>query len=217
MERAIGIPAYAALRDQIRADVIAGKLPAGMRLTIADLVKRYGVSQMPVREALQALEGEGVITILPHRGARVLSLDAPRVRNVYDIRAAIEGLLIRLSVPNLTHGAMVQLAAIQQQFREAAQKRKVETLFALNWEFHNLIYRHAGNPEALEIFDRYASLLGTLRRQYGYDAVRTAQMVKEHEQILAALRKPDEEQLEKLARRHCEGAKKDLLARMTSP
>src|SRR6266508_1850881 len=111
-----GAPTYAALRDVLRAEILSGKIPAGTRLTTASLVERFGFSQMPVREALQALHGEGLIEIQPHRGAGVLPLDITRVRNIYDLRAAIEGLLVRLAVPNLTNAALSQLAQIQQEF-----------------------------------------------------------------------------------------------------
>ncbi len=214
LNRPVGLPAYAALRDQLRADIISGVITAGTRLTVADLVRRYGVGQIPVREALQALEGEGIVTILPHRGARVLSLDARLVRNVHDVRGAIESLLIRLSLPNLTNAAIAQSVSIQQRFREAAAQRQFDAMFSLNQDFHHLIYRHADNPEALKIFDLYASLLGTIRRQYGYGPDRIVEMVTQHEQILAALRAQDEEQLEKLVRLHVEGAKRDLLDHM---
>lgn len=209
-----GVPAYAALRDHLRADIVSGRIPAGTRLTTASLVERFGISQMPVREALQALEGEGLINILPHKGAKVLSLDARRVSNIYDVRGVIESLLIRLAVPNLTNAAMARLAEIHETLKKEVREGDDESVFALNQEFHKLIYRHAENADALGVYDRYANLLGVLRGTYGFDRLRLRQMVDEHGQILEALRAQDEERLEKLARLHCEGAKVDLVARM---
>ena len=211
-----GTPTYAALRDRLRADILSGKIPAGTRLTTASLVERFGFSQMPVREALQALHGEGLIDIQPRRGASVLPLDAKRVRNIYDLRAAIEALLVRLSIPNLTNAALSQLAQIQQDFRQAAQRKDIKLLFALNNQFHDLINRHADNPEATLIRDRYASLLTGLRGEYGYSTVRVKQMVDDHDRILQALRAQDELLLEKLMYSHVDGAKTDLLDRMAA-
>ncbi|MGV6873552.1 GntR family transcriptional regulator [Pseudochelatococcus sp. B33] len=206
-----GVPTYAVLRDRLRAEILSGKLPAGARLTTASLVQRFGVSQMPIREALQALEGEGLIEIAPHKGAAVLPLDATRVRNIYDLRGALEALLVRLAIPNLSNRAMAQIAATHHQMVEAVRKGETAQLFALNHQFHDLIYRHADNDEAFSMYNRYASLLSSLRETYGFSAGRLDQMMKEHGEILAALQAQDEARLTSLTERHCEGAKLDML------
>ncbi|SHG68005.1 DNA-binding transcriptional regulator, GntR family [Pollutimonas bauzanensis] len=206
-----GVPTYAALRDRLRAEILSGRLAAGSRLTTASLVQRFGVSQMPVREALQALEGEGLLEIAPHKGAAVLPLDEARVRNIYDLRGALEALLIRLAVPNLSNRAMAQLAAAHEHMKEEAKKDDPARLFALNHQFHDLIYRHADNPEAYAMYNRYASLLCSLRERYGFGVLRIRDMLAEHEEILGLLRSQDEGRLSSLAERHCQGAKFDLL------
>lgn len=211
-----GVPTYAALRDRLRSDILTGKLPAGARLTTASLVERFGVSQMPVREALQALEGEGLIEIAPHRGAAVLPLDTTRVRNIYDLRGALEALLVRLALPNLSNRAMAEIAATHERMKAEVGQQDLGHLFALNTQFHNMIYRHADNPEALNMYNRYVSLLGTLREAFGFSAARIERMMVEHEEIVAALRAQDEGRLTSLAERHCEGAKIDMLELMQS-
>jgi DNA-binding GntR family transcriptional regulator len=214
-ELALGMPTYAALRDQLRMEILSGRIPDGTRLTTASLVDRFGFSQMPVREALQSLQGEGLVEILPHKGARVLSLTMKRVRNIYDLRAAIEVLLVRLSLPNLTNAAMARLTQIHVGFQEAVRQGDTETTFALNSDFHHTIYRHGDNEEALQIYERYATLLGGLRAKFGYSQERLDHMVDQHAIILEALRAQDEDRLEKVIRTHVEGAKTDLLERMS--
>ena len=206
-----GVPTYAALRDRLRAEILSGKLGAGARLTTASLVDRFGVSQMPVREALQALEGEGLIEIAPHKGAAVLPLNETRVRNIYDLRGALEALLIRLAVPNLTNRTMAEIVVVHGRLKEEAAKQNPTQLFALNHQFHDLIYRSAENPEAFNMYNRYASLLGTLRETFGFGAARIKRMMVEHDEIIAALRGQNEQLLTRLAERHCEGAKLDML------
>lgn len=209
-----GTPAYAVVRDTIRSEIMRGRLLPGARLTTASLVERFGISQMPVREALQALEGEGLVTILPHRGATVLSLDEKRVVDIYRVRGSIEGLLACLSLPNLTNAAMSEIAAVHRELKEVLARGEQKAIFPLNARFHNLIYRHADNPEALGIYDRYAGILGALRDRYGFSALRMRQIADEHEEILQALRTQDEARLEAVVRLHMEGAKADLVARM---
>jgi DNA-binding GntR family transcriptional regulator len=213
-ETAPAIPTYAALRDILRADILSGKIPAGARLTTASLVERFGFSQMPIREALQALQGEGLVDIQPHKGACVLPLDVRRVRNIYDLRGAVEGMLIRLCVPNLTNAAMAELAGIQEELVRAVHRGDDQAVFTLNLRFHHVMYSRAGNDEALVIYERYASLLGGLRGTYGYSAGRRESMVDEHAEILKALRAQDGQRLEMMARLHVDGARDDLLRRM---
>ena len=207
----IGTPAYAALRDQLRKDILSGVFPHGARLTIVQLVERYGVSQMPVREALQSLQGEGLVNILPHKGARVLSLDVRFVRNVFGIRCAIESLLARSSVHNLTNAAIARLDNAHGRFCVADREGDTEQVFTLNRAFHVLCYQYSDNDEAFRIYDHYNSLFGTLRRLYGFSPQRSEDLIKEHGTILDALRSRDEENAGRLVWSHCEGAREELL------
>ena len=202
---------YEALTDLLREEIVSGKLPAGSRITVADVASRYNVSQMPVREALQRLQGEGIVILLPHKGARVLSLDAHFVNNMYDLRGAIESLLARLALPNLTNAAMARLEELWQQIDQAAQDGDEKLLLALNGEFHRLLYRHADNPLALEIYNHYSSLMGTLRQKYGEGPGRLAEISAGLAETLLALRAQDAEQLSRLSLDICDRAKKDIL------
>src|SRR5437764_1195259 len=80
---------------RIRDDIVAGTLPLGSRITIDALALRYGVSHMPVREALRDLQGEGLVVIEPNRGARVRAIDARFVENIFEIRTALEVMMVR--------------------------------------------------------------------------------------------------------------------------
>lgn len=211
----VGTPTYAALRDQLRRDILSGLFPHGTRITISQLVERYGVSQMPVREALQALQGEGLVTIQPHKGARVLSLDMHFVRNVFGIRCAIESFLARSSVQNLSDAALSELDHAHDRFVSAALEGSPEQLFTLNRAFHVLCYQLSENDEAFRIYDHYNSLLGTLRHLYGFSPERRQALVREHGAFLAALHARDAELAAKLIWAHCAGAGDELLASMT--
>ncbi len=210
----IGTPTYAALTDQLRKEILTGQIPYGARLTTAELEARYGVSQMPIREALQALQGEGLLTILPHRGARVRSLDTRFVRNVYNLRAVIETYLACASLPSLREQDIEELQAVQRRFAGAVSDASAEDFFALNREFHYTLYLHADNDEALRVYDHYGALLGSLRHVYGYSPRRRIRMVEDHEDTLAALRAQDEGRLTRSIRSQSDRGMEDLLSNM---
>lgn len=214
LESAPGTPAYAAARDIIRAEILSGNIPAGARLTAGSLVKRFAISQMPVREALQALEGEGLITIRHHKGATVLSLDAKRIGHIYDLLSAVEVLLVRSALPNLTNAAMAKLWEIQQSMREAVAAGDAARVFELNRQFHILIYDYAESPDLLGIHERYVNLLRALRSKFGFTQFRMEQMLEQHEEMLNAIKDNDLERLEKIVHLHSQGAKADLVSRV---
>lgn len=213
-EAEASVPTYVQLRDQLRQEIISGRIPAGSRLTVAELVQRYGVSQMPVREALQWLQGEGLVTVLPHRGARVVSLDARFVRNIYDVCGVVEGLLARLSVRNITISDLSSLEDMHLRMSEAIERGATEDVNSLNTQFHQTIYQYSDNPEGLEIWERYSGLLATMRKEYGASNQRRKDMVSQHRAILDAIRTLDEDGIERLVRLHSQEAKQDLLERM---
>lgn len=209
-----GTPAYAALRDRMREDVIAGILPTGARLTIADLVERYQVSQMPVREAVQSLAGEGLISLLPHRGARVVEVGPKFVRDSFEMCEVIEGLLARLSVAHITRAKLSELERLNQKMANDISNGRIEEAYILNRQFHNSLYALADNPLAFSIYERYSSLMSIIRRTHGVSEERQKTVINQHCQLIEALRAGDEAAVEQIARLHNKCSKEDVLARM---
>ena len=83
-------PGYGRLQQLLREEILDGRIPAGSRLKVSDIIARFGTSTNPAREALQGLEGEGLVIITPNRGARVRLINEDLVRNIFDIRALLE-------------------------------------------------------------------------------------------------------------------------------
>jgi DNA-binding GntR family transcriptional regulator len=175
------------------------------------LSKRYNVSQMPVREALQMLQGEGLVTIAPNRGASVRAVDERFIRNMYDIRGALEVLLVRKCVRNISESEVFQLHSIEGHYEEAARASDLSGCLRFNKQFHHVIYTCADNPEALEMLERHWGLIDSLRGRYGFGPGRLVEIINEHRQLLRALDQRDEASAAKIAMEHCEHAKEDLL------
>jgi DNA-binding GntR family transcriptional regulator len=169
---------------------------------------------MPVREAFQWLQGEGLLKVQPHRGAYVLSLTNDYVRDIYELRGIIAGLLARQSLSYMTPAILVKLDKIHTRFCDAAKRNNLNILISLNNSFHENIYMLGRNMEAQRTYKLYAGLLGTLRRKYGIQSARLEKMMGEHTEILQALHAKDEILVEKLVRLHGEGAMKDILSMM---
>ncbi|MBL8834692.1 MAG: GntR family transcriptional regulator [Alphaproteobacteria bacterium] len=201
--------------DRLRADILSGAIPFGTRLTIAALAKRYAVSHMPIREALRHLQGEGLLTITPNRGARVRNVDIAFVRNMFDLRVAIEAMLTRRAAERIDAAGLARLESEQLRLERCAARGDVAGVLAANRAFHQVVYDASDNPEALEIANRHWGLVSALWAIHRYDAERFGGVISDHRQIMAALAAHDGEAANALALAHSTKAKQDLIRKMS--
>jgi len=210
---AIGATTAMRVAADLRRRILAGDLAPGQRLKIDDLASMCEVSHMPVREALRELEGEGVLDVTPHRGAVVRGVDARFVRNFYDLRAAIEGMLTERCAENIDDAGVARLEQEVAAFERAGPGRP-EVLVAINRRLHDVVNEVADNPEALRMLAQGRVLADALRVRYGYGTGRVETIVAEHRALLRAITRRDVAKAGEVARRHCVRARDDLLARM---
>jgi DNA-binding GntR family transcriptional regulator len=137
------------LVDHLRDEIVRGTFDPGERLRLEDVAARFGVSTMPVREALRDLESEGLVTIYPHRGAIVTELTAEDLQDIYDIRATLEAMATRLAVPRMTKATYQELEYIIEQMD--GQLGHVAALVKLNHQFHSTLYAKSGRRHLCEL------------------------------------------------------------------
>lgn len=135
---------YVSLKD----DIIEGKLRPGERIVISDVAKRYNVSPMPIREAINRLQQDGFIEVIPHVGARVCAIDLDRHKDLMQIRFELEPLAVRLSTEFIDDERISQLEDIIRQMEESVKNKENKRYGKLNKEFHLLVYG-AGPNEIL--------------------------------------------------------------------
>lgn len=143
----------------LKAAILEGRLPGGTALRQEELAARFGVSRMPVREALRQLEAQALVDVLPHRGAVVTEISARDAADGYAIRRALEPAALRLSIPRLT---AADLAEAAQLIAAMDSEADAALLGQLNRRFHMALYRAAGHARMLAMveqelagFDRY--------------------------------------------------------------
>ncbi len=200
------------ITDRIRADILSGAFGAGHRIKIGELAERYAVSAMPIREALRTLDGEGLLTIIPNKGARVRTVDAKFVRNLYDIRGALESLLVEHACNNMTFRAQQQIEAAQTRLEDAVGRDDTTDLLAANADFHNVLNQLGDNPEAVRILRMGQNLIASFRGQFGFQAGRLAGIAEEHRALMEALWNRDVSRAIAISRMHSTSARDDLIA-----
>ena len=167
---------------------------------------------MPVRVALQALEAEGVLDVYPHRGAVIRAVDARFVRNTLELRAAIEVMLTEKCARLIDKDGLADLEALVLDFEQAAQSQDPLAVVSANLRLHEAINRVAENTEALRVLSRGRLLIQALRVRYGFGPGRVENVIVEHRALFRAIARKDERRAGEIARKHCEGARDELLA-----
>jgi len=182
---------YARVARQLRETILAGEIAPGERLTMIALADRYRVSVQPVREALQQLEGEGLVEIVPNQGARVCALDRTRIIHAHEIGMALESFFCRQFADTASPAAIRHLQTLQLAHDEACEALNWPEIDLANKEIHHFINTYNGNVEGAEVIARTFWLSTTLldRKGRGPDFARRVR--QEHHALIDAFKRRD--------------------------
>jgi len=184
---------YRTLRElaqqHIRQDILQARFPPGTRLVESQLAQRYGISRGPIREALRSLEGEGLVRFPSNRSPIVNALTPDEIREIYEMRLALEGLAAGLGAETITDVAQRRLGVLVDQLSESIDDP--DTWFRLNTEFHLTLYRASGRArlcsailELMNVLEPYMRMQIALHDQ-------TVATHRTHRPILVAAMKRD--------------------------
>jgi DNA-binding GntR family transcriptional regulator len=155
---------WQAVADQLRDEILEGRLPAGSRLVETELAERFGVSRGPIRDALAELARSGLAEDLPRRGTFVSSLTEKDLSEVYVIRQAIEEAAVRLAIELGTDEDLAELYAALDATEHAYAEDDLTSAWDADMAFHRVYCRMSGNGRLLTMFDELASQTVLLMR-----------------------------------------------------
>lgn len=155
---------WESIADQLRDEILDGRLAAGSRLVETDLAERFGVSRGPIRDALRELARRGLAMDLPRRGTFVSSLSERDLEEVYVIRRAIEGAAIRLAIARATDEDIAEMYGLLAEAEAAYQRSDLGAAWDADMAFHRSYCRVSGNGRLLELFEDLASQTVLLMR-----------------------------------------------------
>jgi DNA-binding GntR family transcriptional regulator len=197
--------------ETIRDAIIAGALKPGEKVAEPELAERFGISRTPIREAFRQLESEGYLTVIPRKGAVVVSFSEKDVEEFYAIKSILEGYAARRACENLTPRELEKLQTINGKLLHLADDGDFKNFFKVHNDFHEQFIRAADNEK---LYDLIMNLVGKFQR------LRTASLslpgrmhisVEEHEKIIEAFRQKDAELAEQLVRKNAEYGGKVLM------
>lgn len=187
---------------RIREDILSGKYSENEELKEATIGAEFGVSRTPVREALRQLELEGLVCIIPNKGAYVTGISDKDTRDIYVIRSYLEGLAARWACDRITEEEIESLEEIVYLSEFHAKKKHYDQLVELDNKFHESIYHASGSKILEHELTTFHHYLERIRKESLKKEARAMQSNEEHLAILEAMRKRDGDLAEKLAHTH---------------
>lgn len=197
------------VRDGLRKAILDGELRSGIQLRQDELAERFGVSRIPVREALRQLETEGLVSLLPNRGAIVASQSLDEVLELLDIRIALETRALKLAIPNMVED---DLEAAAQTLASYDAEPRAEAWGQMNWRFHWTLYAPCHRPKLLSMIETNYGQVGRYLRLQVSLASGKERPQRDHLAILEACRGGAVDKAVALLEEHIQHTQKSLAA-----
>lgn len=191
--------------QKIRDDILEGKYKEHDELRENTIGKELGVSRTPVREALRQLELEGLVTIIPNKGAYVTGISPKDVRDIYMVRSMLEGLCARWATENITEEQLDELEEILLLSEFHIKKEgssNANQVAALDGKFHAVLYEASNSRILSHILTDFHKYVLMARKSSIVSEERARKSIREHKQILRAIRDKDADLAEQLANEH---------------
>ena len=188
--------------NRIREDILSGKYHRGEELKETAIANSMGVSRTPVREALRQLELEGLVNIIPNKGAYVMGITMEDVKDIYQIRSLLEGLCARWATKKVTDEELAQLEEVIYLSDFHVNKKHYEQVLELDNKFHELLYKISGSNILEHVLSDFHHYVERVRKITIASNHRAIESNEEHKKILAAMKMRNEDQAEALANQH---------------
>lgn len=197
--------------EHLREAIIKGKLRPGERLMEMQLADEMGVSRTPVREAIRKLELEGLVIMIPRRGAYVADLSIKDVAETFEIRSALEALAASLAAERITPEEAEEMERILVRIGAAIEEDDIQQLVALDEEYHNLLYKASRNDRLMQILNNLREQIQRFRVTTLAVPGRVRGVLQEHRNIAEAISERNAELAHQLALEHIENAENALM------
>ena len=210
---------YLPLRDVVfntlRQAILKGELKPGERLMEIQLAKRLGVSRTPVREAIRKLELEGLVLMIPRKGAEVAEITKQDLEDVLEVRTALEELAVKDACDHITDEQLLELKKAAGEFKRALEGTDLIACAEADMHFHEVIYGATNNRRLIQILNNLREQMYRYRMEYLKDKRTHKNLIEEHDAIRRALKKHDKAKAGNAIRTHIDNQKRSILASLS--
>lgn len=197
---------YLPLRDVVfntlRQAIITGEFAPGERLMEIALANRLGVSRTPVREAIRKLELEGLVVMIPRKGAEVARITEKDLRDVLEVRSSLEELAAELATERMNDESKKKIELSLKQFENAIASNDNAAIADSDMEFHDTIFEATGNARLIQIISNLREQIYRYRLEYVKDTEYHAILLKEHKELVKSMFSGQKTEARQIMRRH---------------
>lgn len=197
---------YLPLRDVVfntlRQAILRGELKPGERLMEIQLANKLGVSRTPIREAIRKLELEGLVLMIPRKGAEVADITEKSLRDVLEVRKALEELAVQLTCDKITKEQIRELEEAAEEFKRILESSDVTEIAEADVHFHDIIYKATDNQRLIQLLNNLGEQMYRYRVEYLKNPEAYPQLVAEHEEIIRHIERKEKEKATEIVCKH---------------
>lgn len=183
---------YLPLRDVVfntlRQAILRGEMEPGERLMEIQLAQKLGVSRTPIREAIRKLELEGLVIMIPRKGAEVAHITEKDMKDVLEVRSTLEELVVELAIKNVTDEKIEELKCANKVFESAIVSKDASEYCRSGCKFHDILYSMTNNARLIQIINNLREQMYRYRLEYVKDARTHSIIISEHNDIIKQIR-----------------------------
>ena len=199
---------YLPLRDVVfntlRQAILRGELKPGERLMEIQLANKLGVSRTPIREAIRKLELEGLVLMIPRKGAEVAEITEKNMRDVLEVRKALEELAVQLACDKITKEEIEEMKKAAEEFKMILKSKDITEIAEADVRFHDIIYMATDNQKLIHLLNKLREQMYRYRVEYLKKKECYPQLLREHQAIIEAIEKSNKETASEIMGQHIE-------------
>ena len=209
---------YLPLRDVVfntlRQGILKGDLKPGERLMEIHLAGKLGVSRTPIREAIRMLELEGLVTMVPRKGAEVARISKQDLRDVLEVRRSLDSLAVSLACERITEEEKDDLKKAEDDFEKAIDTSDATTIAEADVKFHDVILKASKNGRLMQMVNNLAERVYRYRLEYIKDKRNHARLIEEHRKIMKYIDDGDTENACITIQMHIDNQEKNIISQL---
>ncbi|MBO5055597.1 MAG: GntR family transcriptional regulator [Lachnospiraceae bacterium] len=197
--------------NTLRKAILTGQLKPGERLMEVHLANRLGVSRTPIREAIRKLELEGLVIMIPRRGAEVAQITEKSLNDVLEVRRALDVLSVELACERITEEEMAALKKACDDFERATKGKDASVIARADVALHDIIVQATGNQRLQQLVNNLSEQMYRYRFVYIKDESQHEKLVTEHKEIYESILNRDKERASRAAKLHIDNQEKSII------
>lgn len=200
--------------NTLRQAILTGELKPGERLMEIHLANRLGVSRTPIREAIRKLELEGLVVMIPRKGAEVAQITEKSLRDVLEVRRTLDALSAELACKRISDSEKEELKEACQRFEEATQNGDAKTIAMADVALHDIIVAATGNKRLIQLINNLSEQMYRYRFEYIKDSSQHQKLIEEHRIIYESIINQDIRTASETAKLHIDNQEKAVINRI---